>query len=214
MEGDVGCEWVWRSQILDLLKGIGNSWYKNIVQRYQIFLFKLKESLLWKDFSAPKGVQYCSLSRNTRRAKLKMQAGKELHKAGSLPSFQPRRQQSDLGSSFLAGIQICIIPNEAVPEMLASYSRKLECIYAIAQALGSTSRHFFICYAGFSQNFKSSSRSWVQGLTFVQKAEPVLWKIDGIERKTVFLWHSLELLCAKDTVPPKAIQALTGIQIV
>ena len=28
---------------------------------------------------------------------------------------------------------------------------------------------------------------------------------DGMERKTVFLWHSLELHCARDTVPPKAI---------
>lgn len=34
LEGDVGCGWVWRSQILDLSKGFGNSWYKNVTQHY------------------------------------------------------------------------------------------------------------------------------------------------------------------------------------
>lgn len=90
--------------------------------------------------------------------------------------------------------------------MVASYSRKLECIYAIAQALGNTSCCFFICCADFLQNFKSSSRAWVQGLIFWKKQNLSFERLsDGIERKTVFFWHSLELLCARDMVPPKAI---------
>lgn len=136
-----------------------------------------------------------------------------MHKVGSLPtlqvvrfSFQPRRQQSGLGSSFLAGLQICIIPNEAVPEMLASYSRKLECIMQQHRLLGvplATSSYAMLA----SHRISNQVRDLRFKVLHLGKSRncPLNRLSDGIERKTVFLWHSLELLCARDTFPPKAI---------
>lgn len=60
------------------------------------------------------------------KAILKMQ-GKNCTKRGPFPParllvFLPAQKTADLGNSFLAGLQIYVIPSEAVPEIVASYS--------------------------------------------------------------------------------------------
>lgn len=100
LEGDVGCEWVWRSQILDLSKGLGNSWYKNVVQHYQIFLFKYGKPCYGRTFQ-PWRVYSTAVWVGTQEGQGQMQARKELHKEGSLPTLQVVSFPSSLDDSSL-----------------------------------------------------------------------------------------------------------------